>query len=160
MTEPLVNLRELLRGLQDHQIECVLTGAAAMIFYGYVRNTEDLDVVVAPDQENLDRVTDWLISLDAVLKLNPQRRFGAREQWGLHKGSNATVLTSLGQVDVMQQLPGLPDWPTLVSEAEVYEVEGQTVRVMSRSTWAELKRRRGSPQDLADIDAIERLAEL
>jgi hypothetical protein len=160
MTEPLVNLRELLRGLQDHQIEYVLTGAAAMIFYGYVRNTEDLDVVVAPDQDNLDRVTDWLISLDAVLKLNPQRRFGPRERWGLHKGSNATVMTSLGQVDVMQQLPGLPDWPTLVSEAEVYEVEGQTVRVMSRSTWAELKRRRGSPQDLADIDAIERLAEL
>jgi hypothetical protein len=130
MTAPLVNLRELLRGLREHQIEYVLTGAAAMIFYGYVRNTEDLDVVVAPDQANLDRVTDWLISLDAVLKLNPQRRFGARERWGLHKGSNATVLTSLGQVDVMQQLPGLPDWPTLVSEAEGYEVEGPTVRVM------------------------------
>ncbi len=110
--------------------------------------------------ENVDRVTDWLISLDAVLNLNPQRPFGPRERWGLHKGSNASVLTYLGQLDVMQQLPGLPDWPTLVSEAEVYEVEGQTVRVMSRSTWAELKRRRGSPQDLADVDAIERLAEL
>jgi hypothetical protein len=42
----------------------------------------------------------------------------------------------------------------------VYEVEGHTVRVMNRSTWAELKRRRGSPQDLADVDAIERLSEL
>lgn len=69
-------------------------------------------------------------------------------------------MTSLGQVDVVQQLPGLPDWPTLVREAEVYEVEDQTVRVMNRSTWAELERRRASPQDLADIDAIERLAEL
>ena len=69
----------------------------------------------------------------------------------MHKGSNGTVLTSLGQIDVVQRLPGLPDWSTLVAEAEVYEVEGQTVRVMNRSTWAELKRRRGSPQDLADI---------
>jgi hypothetical protein len=160
MTEPLVSLRELLRGLQDYQVEYVLTGAAAMVFYGYVRNTEDLDVVVAPDQENLNRVTEWLISIDAVLKLNPQRQFGPRERWGLHKGSNATLLTSLGQVDVVQRLPGLPDWPTLISEAEVYEVDGRTVRVINRSTWAELKRRRGSPQDLADIDAIERLADL
>jgi hypothetical protein len=34
------------------------------------------------------------------------------------------------------------------------------VRVINRLTWAALKRRRGSPQDLADIDAIERLAEV
>lgn len=160
MTEPLVDLRGLLRGLHEHRIDYVLSGALAMVFYGYVRNTEDLDIVVAPDQENLDRVTQWLISIDAVLKLNPQRQFGPRERWGLPKGSNATVLTSLGQIDVVQQLPGLPDWPTLVEEAEVYEVEDQTVRVMNRSTWAELKRQRGSSQDLADIDAIERLAEL
>jgi hypothetical protein len=52
----------------------------------------------------------------------------------LHKGSNATVLTSLGQVDVLQRLPGLPDRSTLVEDAEVYEVDGQTVRVMNRST--------------------------
>ena len=76
------------------------------------------------------------------------------------KGAKVTVETSLGQVDVVQRLPGLPDWATLVEEAEVYEVEGHTVRVMNRSTWVELKRRRGSPQDLADIDAIERLADL
>jgi acylphosphatase len=160
MTEPLVDLRGLLRGLHEHRVEYLVTGAAAMIFYGYVRNSEDLEIVVAPDQENLNRVTDWLISIDAVLKLNPQRPFGPRERWGLHKGSNATVLTSLGQVDVVQRLPGLPDWPTLVSEAEVYEVEDQTVRVMNRSTWMELKRRRGSHQDLADIEAIEHLASL
>jgi hypothetical protein len=156
MTEPLVNLRESpppSAGAPDRVC------ADRRRSDGLLRlraNTEDLDVVVASEQENLDRVTDWLISLDAVLKLNPERRFRARVRWTLHKGSNATVLTSLGQVDVMQQLPGLPDWPTLLREAEVYEVEGQTVRVMSRSTWADLKRRRGSPQDLADIDAIER----
>jgi hypothetical protein len=160
MTEPLVDAREMLRGLHLNQIEFVVFGALAMLFYGYVRTTEDLDIVVAPNDENLDRVADWLMSINAVLKLNPQRRFGPRERWGLHKGSNATVLTSLGQVDVVQQLPGLPDWSTLVTGAEVYEVEGHTVRVMDRATWMELKRRRGSHQDLADIDAIERLAEL
>jgi hypothetical protein len=55
MTEPLVDLRGLLRGLHEHRAAYVVTGALAMVFYGYVRNTEDLDIVVAPDQENLDR---------------------------------------------------------------------------------------------------------
>ncbi len=88
MTEPLVNLRQLLHGPREHRVEYVVTGAGAMLFYGYVRNTEDLDIAVAPDEENLDRVAEWLTSLDAVLKLNPNRRLGPRERWGTAKGAN------------------------------------------------------------------------
>jgi hypothetical protein len=160
VTEPLVDPRELLRGLHKHNVGYVVTGAVAMTFYGYVRLTEDLDVVVDPDQANLDRVADWLISLQAVLKLNPVRMFGARERWGLKKGSNATVLTSKGQVDIVQRLPGLPEWPQLLEEAEVYEIEDMSVPVINRKTLIELKRLRGSHLDLADIEAIESLEEL
>lgn len=160
MTEPLVDPRGLLHGLHEHGVDYVVFGAIAMVFYGYVRTTEDLDIVVDPDLENLDRVAEWLTSLDATLKLNPARRFGPRERWGLHKGSNATVLTRLGQVDVVQRLPGLPEWPQLIEEAELYEIEGMRVPVLNRQTLIDLKRRRGSHLDLADIDAIEQLAQL
>lgn len=160
MSAPLPEPRGLIRGLHEHRVRYVVTGAVAMTFYGYVRLTEDLDVIVDPDSGNLDRVTDWLISVDAVLKLNPRRRFGPRERWGLHKGSNATVLTSLGQVDIVQRLPGLPEWPRLVEEAEVYEIEDMRVPVINRNTLIELKRLRGSHLDLADIEAIERLEDL
>ena len=54
----------------------------------------------------------------------------------------------------------MPEWTELVAHAEVYEFEGRTVRVMNRATLIELKRRRSSPQDLADIAAIEELEEL
>jgi hypothetical protein len=160
VTEPLVDLRGLLRGLHEHGVDYVLFGALGMVFYGFVRNTEDLDIVVAPDEENLNRVAEWLMSIDVVLKLNPRRRVGPRERWGMHKGSNATVLTPLGQIDVVQRIPGMPEWEELVAQAEVYELEGRTVRVMNRATLIELKRRRSSAQDLADIEAIEQLEEL
>lgn len=155
-----MDLRGLLRDLHEHDVEYVLFGALGMLFYGYVRNTRDLDIVVNPAQENLDRVAEWLISLKATLKLNPARRFGPRERWGLHKGSNATVLTPLGQVDVVQRLPGLPEWSQLIDDAEVYEIEDMRVHVLNRQTLIDLKRRRGSNLDLADIDAIQLLAEL
>ena len=74
------------------------------------------DQIKGTDHENLDRAAECLMSIDAVLKLNPQRHFGPRERWGLHKGSNATVVTSLGQVDLVQRLPGMPDWPTLLRD--------------------------------------------
>ena len=107
-------------------------GALGMVFYGFVRNTEDLDVVVDPDQENLNRVAEWLMSIDAELKLNPERRFGLRERWGMHKGSNATLLTRFRQVDVVQRIPRLPGWPALVEQAEMYELDGRPVRAMNR----------------------------
>jgi hypothetical protein len=110
--------------------------------------------------ENLNRVAEWLMSIDAVLELNPQRRFGPRERWGMHKGANATLLSPLGRIDVVQRLPGMPGWEDLVAQAEVYELEGRTVRVMNRATLIELKRCRSSAQDLADIEAIEQLEEL
>ena len=160
MSQPIVDLRALLRGLHEHRVDYVVMGAMAMLFYGYVRNTEDLDVAIAPDEENLDRLAEWLISLDAVLKLNPSRRFGPREKWGMQRGANATVLTAAGQIDVVQHLPGLPPWPTVREEAEVYEIEGLPVPVINRHTLIELKRRRGSHLDLADIEAIEQLSDL
>src|SRR5207245_2187370 len=83
MTVPLVDLRGLIRSLHTHRVNYLVAGAIAMVFYGYVRNTEDLDLVVDPDPENLDRVADWLASLGAMLRLNPMSQFGERERAGL-----------------------------------------------------------------------------
>ena len=78
----------------------------------------------------------------------------------MRKGSNATVLTPLGQVDIVQRMPGLPEWPQLIEEAELYEIEGMRVPVLNRRTLIELKRRRGSHLGLADVEAIRALDEL
>jgi hypothetical protein len=61
----------------------------------------------------------------------------------MQTGPNATVLTALGQVDVVQRLPGMPEWPQLVEEAEVYEIDAMRVQVINGRTVIGLKRRRG-----------------
>ena len=149
-----LQLTELLRSLIDHEIEHVVFGAIALGFYGHVRATADLDIVVRPTQDNLRRVHDWVVGLDGQLASDPGRRFGPRERWALFKGENATVLTRLGQVDVVQHLPGLPEWDDLIADCERYELDGMAVAVMARATLIELKRRRASGLDLADIEAI------
>ena len=157
MTVPIVDLRRLLRGLHAHEVQYLVSGAMAMVFYGYVRNTEDLDLIVSPDPQNLERVADWLSASGAKLRLNPMSQFGERERTGMLRGAQVSVLTSLGQVDVVQHLPGLPEWPELVEDAELYETDGLEIPVLNRNTLIELKRSRGSYLDRADIEAIERL---
>lgn len=157
MMAPIVNLRGLLRGLHSHGVRYLVSGATAMVFYGYVRNTEDLDLIVDPDPENLDRLADWLTSTKATLRLNPMSSFGDRERTGLHRGAKVSVLTSLGQVDVDQRLPGLPEFSELMERAELYETDGMQIPVLDRETLIKLKRSRGSFLDRADIEAIERI---
>jgi hypothetical protein len=158
MMAPMVNLRGLLRGLHGHDISYLVSGAMAMVFYGYVRNTEDLDLIVDPDPQNLERIADWLTAAGATLRLNPMRAFGERERTGLHRGAKVSVLTKLGQLDIDQQLPGLPEWSQLVAQAEIFETDGMQIPVLDRETLVELKRNRGSFLDRADIDAIEQLS--
>ncbi len=155
-----LRLIELLRSLRDHEVEHVVFGAVALGFYGHVRATADLDIVVRPTEDNLRRIHDWLVELDAHLAGQPSRRFGARERWQMLRGSNATVLTTLGQVDVVQRLPGLADFDRLLAESERYELDDLTVAVIARSALIALKRERGWHQDLADIEAIRLLDEL
>lgn len=90
MTEPRVDARELLRGLRGHDVEYVLFGALAMIFYGYIRTTEDLDIIVNPDRENLDRVAEWLKSMNAVLKAEPRASFRLTGPLGMHEGRSTS----------------------------------------------------------------------
>lgn len=160
MTGEPVDLRGVLQSLHDRGVDFLLFGSTAMLFYGFVRATEDVDVVVKPEPRNLHRVHDWLISIDARLALNPARAFGPQERWAMLKGGNATVTSRLGRLDVVQRIEGMPDWPELVADSEVYERDGVEVRVMGRETLIALKRRRGSPQDLADIEAIRSLETL
>ncbi len=157
MTVPLVDLRGLIRGLHQQRINYLVTGATAMVFYGYVRNTDDLDLLVQPDPENLSRVADWLISMKATLRLNPMSEFGDRERAGLLRGAQVSVLTGMGLIDIFQPMPELPDWSELSERAEMYETGGVPVPVLDRNTLIELKRQRGSYLDRADIEAIGKL---
>lgn len=160
MTGEPVDLRGVLQSLHTHGVDFLLFGSAAMLFYGFVRATEDVDLVVNPEPRNLHRIHDWLVSIDAHLALNPARAFGPRERWAMLKGSNATVTSRLGRIDIVQRIEGMPDWPALVAESEVYERDAVSVKVMNRKTLIALKRRRASALDLADIGAIEQLETL
>lgn len=162
MTRPERELRliDLLRSLGDHGVEHVVFGAVALGFYGHVRATAHLDIIVRPTEANLRRVLEWLVELDTHLATRPARRFGTRERWQMFKGENASVVTRLGQVDVVQHLPGLPGWDRQVAERERYKLDETPVAVIARSTLIELKRRRGSAQDVADIEAIQLLDRL
>jgi hypothetical protein len=53
---------ELLRRLAEADIEFVVVGSLAVNAWGVVRGTKDVDVVVAPDIENLERIAEVAVA--------------------------------------------------------------------------------------------------
>jgi hypothetical protein len=49
-------LLRVLRAFQDQNLEYVLIGATAMGFHGLVRATEDVDLMIRPTAENVERL--------------------------------------------------------------------------------------------------------
>ncbi len=53
-------LLKILRSFEDQKVEYVLIGATAMGFHGLVRATEDVDLLIRPTPENVERLRSAL----------------------------------------------------------------------------------------------------
>jgi hypothetical protein len=64
---PELDIQGLLRHLDEAGVEFIVIGGVAVGFHGYVRATEDLDIVPSPDPRNLERLAEVLRALGAGL---------------------------------------------------------------------------------------------
>ena len=106
----LPDLAGLVRVLGDYRVQFVVIGGVAVAAHGYVRATGDLDLVPDPDRDNLDRLGNARVSIDGRLACDPRRELGPAERMALYRGRNLTLMTRLGDLDVVQRLPGVPGY--------------------------------------------------
>jgi predicted nucleotidyltransferase len=150
----LPDLGALLRALREGNVEFVVVGGVAVAAHEYVRATEDVDLVPAPDQANLDRLANVLVALDAHLTLDPDRQIGPDEREALHRGRNVSVSTRHGDADIIQRLPGVPSHQALADQAISVEIAGVEISVCSRDHLVAMKRARSNPIDIADLERL------
>jgi hypothetical protein len=148
------DLAGLLRTLVDGQIEFVTIGGIAVAAHRVVRATEDVDIVPNPSAENITRLADRLAAIDARLLRNPDRGIDEGVRAGLHRGRNVTVTSGLGDLDIVQRLPGVPSYQELHADGWDANLFGVRFRVCSREHLVAMKRARGDANDLADIERL------
>jgi hypothetical protein len=149
------DLRSLLESLHEHGVRFVVIGGVAVAAHGYVRATEDLDVVPDPDRDNLDRLVNALNSLDAALPTAGGRPFKADEDRGvLYRGGNVTADTRFGGLDVVQLASGVPTYSALDRDAVESDVLGVPVRICSLARLREMKAAQDRAQDRADLENL------
>jgi predicted nucleotidyltransferase len=147
---------ELLRRLAEADIEFVVVGGLAVNAWGVVRGTKDIDVVVAPDSDNLRRVAEVAVAAGGHVQRG-EALLGspASIASALANGDQVAIETDLGRLDVVQGLDGVPSYADLRSRASEAEILGVTVAVCSIEDLKTMKRAAGRTRDLADLEDLD-----
>jgi len=146
------DLRALLEALNESGVRFVVIGGVAVGAHGYVRGTEDLDLVPDPDPENLARLAGAMESLDSTLPTVGDRPFDPATDAGvIRRGGNVTAMTRFGGLDVVQRARGVPSYSQLDADAVDSELLGAPVRVCSLARLREMKEAQNREQDIADL---------
>ena len=155
----------LLRTLLQHGVEFLVIGGLAVAAHGFQRGTKDVDIVPAPDRDNLRRLYEALAELDAepvdLGDFRPDEMPVPFTRDGLEEGGNWALRTRAGRIDVMQWVPGIEDgYASLSANAIEDQVPGVgRVRFAGYEEVVAMKRAANRPLDLADLDQLRRIRE-
>lgn len=152
---PELDIRGILEELNRERVEFLVIGGVAVGFHGYVRATKDVDIVPAPDPENLERLALLLRRLDAQIEGADEFEEGELpdplDPGALGLGGNWVLRTRLGRFDIMQWIGDEALWEKLAPAALDAEVDGLRVKVVSYEDLVRLKEMAGRPEDLTDL---------
>ena len=131
--------------LNRNNVEYLLLGGWAVGIYGHPRSTADMDVLIAVDESNVERLQKAL------------RQFGAPTVDKAHFKDIGRVFR-MGRppmrIDIINQASGI-DIKECYAHRETISVEGVAVSVISREDLIINKKASGREKDLADVQMLE-----
>jgi predicted nucleotidyltransferase len=154
VSEPL-RPRELLERLLGAGVRFVVVGGLAVNAWGYLRGTQDVDIVPDPNPDNLTRLAELLESLGGRVETAEGRLGASAIATFLKVGDRTLVATEAGPIDILQGLPQIPPFDRLDQDAVDVDLGGVIVRVCSLEALLEMKRASSRPRDRDDIEALE-----
>jgi hypothetical protein len=158
----LPDIPALLNVFVQHRVSFLVIGGAAVAHHGFVRATRDLDVIPSPDADNLARLHDALMEVEArplaLEDFGPEELPVPLTVEGLRGLGNWDLATIYGCVDIMQFIAGklesAEDYEQLDRSAEEARYAFGAVRYVGYDDLLDFKNIAGRDQDLIDIRAL------
>src|SRR5262245_42009087 len=160
------SVEAVVRALNDAQVRYLIVGGLAVVAHGVVRFTADVDLVIDLEESNARRAVQALTPLGyrprAPVDFDRFAEPAARQEWVRDKGLTVFSLRSdrhpSTEIDLFVESPF--DFGAAYAAALRGEVApGLEAPFVGLADLVEMKRQAGRPQDLRDIDDLERLRE-
>ena len=158
-----LDIEGILEALVDGDVEFLVIGGVAVGFHGYIRATKDVDIVPAPELDNLKRLASVLERLDAELDgaddFESDELPDPLDPETLALGGNWVLQTRLGHFDVLQWIGDDALWDKLSPTAIEVAIGELRVKVVSYESLVALKELAGRGQDLEDLKKLREARE-
>ena len=138
----------MLSALSAEGVEFMLVGAHALAAHGFVRATQDIDILVRPTPQNASRVFAALKAFNAPL-------FDLSEADLVDPDVIYQVGVEPNRIDIMNDISGV-SWEEAWAGRTEISIEGLRVSVLGIEEFVRNKRASGRPKDRADLILIGR----
>jgi hypothetical protein len=137
------------------EIDYALCGGLAVVVHGYPRLTKDIDLLIRPEQ--LEVAKEQLAKIDYDLEAGLFKfNTGTSNESLMYRVSRA-IDTEMTTLDLMLVAPV---FEKVWSDREMIQLGNQPLKIVSKAGLITMKGVAGRPQDLADIDALQKLENL
>ena len=143
------DMRDLIDLLNAREVRYALVGGHAVNYYGYVRATQDVDLLIYPSRENSERVMDALEAFGFGEAGIPQEYF-ERTGSAIHLGVEPN------RIDLITHLKGIEN-DRIFSNVEQVEIEGVRINVISYEDLVAAKELSDRTRDQADAEELRRI---
>ena len=154
----MTDYEQLLRALGEHKVEFIVVGGVAAIAHGSARHTFDLDVVYQRADANIGRLVSTLAPLNAYPRGAPPGLPFVFDLQTLARGLNFTLVTTLGNIDILGEITGGGTYENLLPHSIELEIFGVRCRCLTIRQLIHVKRAAGRPKDfeaIAELEVIE-----
>ena len=155
---------DILQELFDREIDYLIVGGLAVNLYGVPRVTQDIDIIIAFDKENvfkLNRVFKSLGYLPRLHGVDPEELADpiVREDWIANKNLKAFSFyhtkDAYKVVDIVLVHP--LDFTKAFQNKTIKEAKGIAINLVSVDDLITMKSFSGRQQDLSDIELLKKI---
>lgn len=154
-----LDAEDILAALQRHGVRYVLIGALAATIHGSPLRTDDIDLCPAKSDDNLLKLSDCLVELDAK-EWDPHKGEPVVRDWSvetLRSDKLWLLVCRSGNLDLVFDPAGTGGYDDLERSSILFEVGVVKVAVASLRDIIRSKEAVGREKDKAQLPTLERL---
>ncbi|MEP6901393.1 MAG: nucleotidyltransferase [Actinomycetota bacterium] len=155
----MIDLSPALKALTENKVEFVIVGGIAITAYGSAYITKDLDFCYLRSAENLKRIVKALAQFNPKLRGFPKELPFFWDERTLQNGTNFTLETDLGDIDLLGEVAGVGDYKAVEKGSVEMEICDVPVKIISLDDLINAKRAAGRTKDLLVLPELEALRE-
>lgn len=158
-----MNYEKVFKALNRAKVRYVVVGGVAVVLYGYPRFTQDLDLIVFLEKENLGKMFDAMRSIGYAPKVPVLKEqftdSKTRERWKKEKGMIVfSFVDSKPPFEMIDMFVGEPiKFKDVYKERKMITTQGIAIPIIGIDHLIRLKKKASRPKDLDDIIQLKHI---